>query len=222
MNTLNAQKRTPGIKLNAYRKDGKLPAVLYGHGFDSVPLLLLKSEFIKLIRNQGKGGLLDLKIDTEETHKVLLQDYQANPITQDFIHADLYRIRMDEKLRTTVQLVFLGESVAVKQGGILIKNYTEIEVECLPNDLVSEIAVDLSLLNNVHDSLKIEDIAVPSGVLVLVPKSEVVVTVAAQAVEEIPASTADLKAIEQAKIEELGKDKEKKEEAKDKEEKKGK
>lgn len=222
MNTLNAQKRTPGINLNTYRKDGKLPAVLYGHGFDSVPLLLLKSEFIKLIRNQGKGGLLDLKIDTEETHKVLLQDYQANPITQDFIHADLYRIRMDEKLRTTVQLVFLGESVAVKQGGILIKNYTEIEVECLPKDLVSEIAVDLSLLNNVHDSLKIEDIAVPSGVLVLVPKSEVVVTVAAQAVEEIPASTADLKAIEQAKIEELGKDKEKKEEAKKQEEKKGK
>ena len=221
MNILNAQKRTPGINLNVYRKEGKIPAVLYGHGFDSVQLLLLKSEFIKMIRNQGKGGLMDLKIDTEETHKVLLQDYQAHPITQDFIHADLYRIRMDEKLRTTVQLAFLGESPAVKQGGVLIKNYTEIEVECLPKDLVSEIEVDLSLLNNVHDSIKIEDLAFSPGVSVLAPKSEVIVTVADQAVEEIAVSTADEKAQEQAKIEELGKEKEK-EDTKAEGEKKGK
>ncbi|MFH1712770.1 MAG: 50S ribosomal protein L25, partial [Candidatus Jacksonbacteria bacterium] len=155
--------------------------------------------------------------------KVLWQDYQKEPVSQNFIHVDLYRIKMDEKLRTEITLKFVGEPPAIKMGGILIKSRDYLEVECLPKYLVSEIEVDLLSLAKVHDSLKISDIKVPEGIKVLDDLELMIASIAESAKEEEEVS----KEAEKEKISELGKteikegeEKEKAAESKEKKEKK--
>lgn len=220
---LKVQSRKSNIALNKYRREGKLPGVVYGHGVDSIPFLIDYNQFIKEIKRCGEGSLLDLEIDNQTPIKVLWQDYQKNPILQTFIHIDLYRIKMDEKLRTKITLKFVGEPPAMKAGGILIKSRDYLEAECLPKYLVPEIAVDLSSLAKVHDSLKISDIKVPEGIKILDDSELMIVSIAESAKEEEEVS----KEAEKAVISELGKteikegaEKEKGGESKEKEEKK--
>lgn len=197
---LHAIKRVPKQKIAQYRREGKIPAIIYGHGFESVPILLEGSEFTKTLQVHGEGGLLDITIEKDDPVKVILQDYQVHPVGGEFVHVDLYRIRMDEKLQTIVPLTFMGESPAVKEGGVLIKNYTEIKVECLPQDLVSDIPVDLSALAHVRDSIKVADLAIPTGITVLHSQNTVLLTIL-EATQEAVISIEE----EQEKIKELGK-----------------
>lgn len=196
---LYATKRVPQKNLNAYRRQGKIPAILYGHGFETVPLLLDANEFVKTVRAHGERGLLDLAIDGEEAIKVLFQDSQVHPVKREFIHVDLFCIRMDEKVQTEIPLIFVGESEGVKSGSVLIKNYAAVRVECLPSDLVSHISVDLSELKKVHDSIRIADITLPKGITVLIAKEEIVATLREEVKEEEAVSVE----VEKAKIEEL-------------------
>ena len=94
------------------------------------------------------------------------------------IHIDLYRVRMDEKLTTRLSLNFIGESSAVKTaGGVLMKNRDDIEIECLPQDLISEIDVDLSALAVIHSSIKVGDLALPAGIRAVDDANLIVATV---------------------------------------------
>ncbi|MFH1713206.1 MAG: 50S ribosomal protein L25 [Candidatus Jacksonbacteria bacterium] len=222
---LKVQSRKSNTKLKQCRREGKLPGVVYGHGVDSIPFLIDYNQFIQEIKRCGEGALLDLEIDNAEPFKVLWQDYQKEPVSQNFIHVDLYRIKMDEKLRTEITLKFVGEPPAIKTGGILIKSRDYLEVECLPKYLVSEIEVDLLSLAKVHDSLKISDIKVPKGIKVLDDSELMIASIAESAKEEEEVS----KEAEKEKISELGKteikegeEKEKAVESKKKEEKEGK
>lgn len=199
---LKAQTRQPQTKLNELRREGKLPAVLYGRGFESVPVLLDYTQFTKEIKKHGEGALLDLQIDKAKPFKALLQDSQKDPVRQDLIHLDLYRVRMDEKLTTQIVLKFIGEPPAVRVGGVVVKSRDHLEVECLPGDLVSDIEVDLSSLAEIHDSLEVADIAVPRGITVLDEKDLTVASIAAPVEEEEDVS----KEQEKAAIEELGKE----------------
>src|SRR3989338_3358005 len=147
---LIAQTRQAGEGLQNFRKAQKLPGVVYGHGFDSIPVVLNMLHFNTILREQGKGGLIDLKIDDAPPCKVLIHDYQIHPVKRTFIHVDFYRVRMDEKLRTEVPLVFIGEAPGVKEGGVLVKAREYVIVECLPNDLVSNIDIDLRVLKSIN------------------------------------------------------------------------
>jgi large subunit ribosomal protein L25 len=181
---LKAQIRQPQTKLNQFRKAGQLPAVVYGRGFESTPILLDYNQFIKEVKEQGKGSLIDLKIDEQKFFKVLLQDSQKDPVRQEFTHIDFYRIRMDEKLTTEIRLNFIGEVPALKAGGILVKSRDYLSVECLPGDLVSEIDVDLSCLKEIHNSIKVSDVAMPAGITVLDEPDLILVGISKQVEEE--------------------------------------
>lgn len=157
-----------GKKVEALRKQGKIPAVLYGHNVKPVNLVVDYPAFEKIYREAGESTLVDLVIDDKEPVKVLIQDHQLDPRTNQFIHVDLHQIRMDEKLHTDIILEFIGESPAVKgYGGILVTNLDHVEVECLPKDLVHEIKVDLSALKTFEDSIHISDIEIPAGITIL-------------------------------------------------------
>lgn len=172
-------------KVKKLRLENKIPAVVYGHGFATRNLTVDYLNFEKLYNSTEGSGLVDLEIDNGQPIKVLVQDFQLNPITSRFSHLDLRQVKMDEKIKTQVKLNFIGESPAVKESGAnLMKNLAEVPVECLPQDLVSEINVDLSVLKVIGNAIHIKDLAAPNGVKILSHANDVVASVNLVKVEE--------------------------------------
>lgn len=167
--TLSAEPReTLGKGVAALRNEGTIPGVVYGPGADNLNITLELRVFEKLYRAAGESSLVTLTVAGAPAVKVLIHDVQTDPVTGRALHVDLYRVNMKEKLTTHIPLVFTGESKAVKeQGGILVKNIDEVEVRCLPDNLVPEIAVKLDSLNDLEATLTIDDLVLPSGIELL-------------------------------------------------------
>jgi large subunit ribosomal protein L25 len=162
---LTAQKReVQGKKVKALRKQGKIPAVLYGHQIEPINLTIDMLPLEKTYAAAGESTLVDLTIGQGEPVKVLIHDVQFDHITNKITHADLYQVRMDEKISTEITLKFVGEAPAVKElSGILVTNIHSLKVECLPQYLVHEIEVDLSSLKTLEDAIHVKDIKIPEG-----------------------------------------------------------
>lgn len=165
--SLEANKREiTGKKSKTLRAKSYIPLVLYGHGFKPENIEVFKNTFIKAFHKAGSSNLVDLEIDKAKPIKVLIQDIQTDPLTDEIIHADLYRVRKDRKLRTQIPLHFRGKSPAVEdKEGNLITHKDSIEVEVLPDDLIDEIKVDISNLKTFDDSIKVSDLDIPSTIL---------------------------------------------------------
>lgn len=178
------------------REENKIPAVVYGHGLATRNLTLDYLAFEKLYHSTAGSGLVDLEVDNGQPIKVLVQDFQLDPFTSRFTHVDLRQVKMDEKIKTQVKLNFVGESPAVKESGAnLIKNLSEVPVECLPQDLVNEINVDLSVLKVVGNAIHVKDLVAPNGVKILSHANDVVASVTLVKIEEeapVAAAAADL------------------------------
>lgn len=171
-----------------------IPAVVYGVGSNSVSLTLNYEDFVKLYKEAGEASLVDLSIGSKNEGKILIHDIQYDPVTDRIIHVDLRRIDMNKAMTATVELRFTGESPAIKeQGGTLVHNIDEVEVTCLPQDLVSHIDVDLSILKTFDDAIKVKDLNVPAGITITSPHAEDLVVKAAPALTE-----EEIKAMEEA------------------------
>jgi large subunit ribosomal protein L25 len=180
------KRETEDKKANAYRKEGILPAVLYGgKNKESISVRVDEKEFAKIFRKAGESSLVSLDLGDKTARKVLIHGIEKHPVTGRFMHVDFFEVRMDEKLKTTVPLRFIGESLAVKQeGGNLVKTLQELEIECLPQDLPHDLTVDISALVKFHDSMRIRDIKLPAGVTTKMDSDEVIVLVEAPRSEE--------------------------------------
>jgi len=190
-----------GKKNKSLRKNGYLPAVLYGHKVQPLHLAVLKSEFLKVFSKAGFSSLIELKIDKTSPKKVLIREIQKDPISLEPIHIDFYQIKMTEKITTEVPLRFIGESKAVKEmDGTLITNKDTIKIECLPDMLVHNIDVDISVLNSFEDNIKVANLKIPEGIKVLDEPEEVVASVAPPRSEE---ELAELETPVEEKVEEV-------------------
>ena len=157
--TYNIEVEKRELKGEKLRESGKLPGVVYGAGTKSVSISLDPAKFVKLYQEAGMASLIDMKLDGKDDGKILIQDIQRDPVTERPLHVDLKRIDMNKTLRAFVALNYVGIAPAVKElGGILIKNLEEIEIECLPKDLVSEFDVDLVQLKTIEDTIKVGDL----------------------------------------------------------------
>ena len=149
-NLLEAQARTPGNKNDArrVRRDGKIPAVLYGAGKDTLSLTLDPRQVARILHSQtGHNTIFDLALNGGEKTKAMIVDWQYEPVKGSLLHIDLKRIAMDRKLRVQVPVALKGEPEGVKtQGGILEQVLREVEVECLPGDIPTSIEADVSEL----------------------------------------------------------------------------
>ncbi len=174
--SLVATKRTVKGKANAkLRQTGKLPAVLYGYNVATQDLEINQKDFGKVFKQAGESTLITLTVDGK-SQPVLIQEVQNHYLHGQPIHVDFYAVNMQEKLTATVPLVFVGESMAVKaSGGILVKNLSEVQVECLPGDLPHQIEVDISSLNSFDDAVHIKDLKVSDKVKILGNPDEMVV-----------------------------------------------
>lgn len=173
------------------RQESKIPAVLYGHGVNNVNLVVDYREFEKVYQAGGGKGLVNLEMEGAALVKVLVQAFQLDPLTSRFSHVDFRQVKMDEKIKTNVNLRFTGEAPAIKElGGIFVKSFSTVPVECLPQDLVSEINVDVSSLKEFGNVIHISDIAAPAGIKILAHAADVVATVTPPRAEEEVAPTA--------------------------------
>ena len=182
-----------GKKLRStVRRDGMIPAVLYGHSFEPQKLSLNAHDFTKIFDSAGHNTILDLKIEGGKDYNVLVHDVARDTVTDALIHADLYRVKMDEEIRTTVPLHFTGESTAVfQEGGSLLTNLEELEIETLPAKIPASIDVDISILDDFEKTITVADIAVPEGVKVLNDTEELVARI------EEPRSDEELAALDE-------------------------
>lgn len=162
---LQAQLRNVlGKMTKSLRNNGQIPAVVYGPGVENQNLTLDARAFEKLYRAAGESSLVQLVIEAQEPVNVLIHNVAREPLTGRAVHVDLYRVNMAEKLTTHIPLHFINESRAVKElAGILVKNVSEIEVRCLPENLVPEIDVSLESLAELESSIKMKDLILPKG-----------------------------------------------------------
>ncbi len=149
-NTLEAQAREAGTKNHArrVRREGKIPAVVYGAGKDSLPISVDPRHVLRILHSEtGHNTIFDLALSGGERTKAMIVDWQYEPIKGSLLHIDLKRIAMDKALKVSVPVFLKGEAAGVKQeGGILEHILREVEIECLPGDIPSHIDADVSEL----------------------------------------------------------------------------
>lgn len=180
------------------RRQGLVPAVLYGHGVKNINLSLDAIQLRKTLRQAGTSTLVDLVVDDRPAVKVLIHDIQYHPTKSSIVHIDFYQVKMTEKLQTDVELKLVGESPAVKElGGVLVRSLDKIKVECLPADLVPEIDVNIAVLKSFEDRIRVRDLNVPPGLTVLEQLDEVVASVTP------PRSEAELEALSEKVVEDV-------------------
>ena len=176
-----------GRKTDKGRKEGLVPAVVYGKGVDSKNIWVKLLDFKRLVKQSGESTVIDLRIDQKDRRSVLIYETQQDPINDNYIHIDFFQIRMDEKIETEVELEYVGEAPAVKAlGGVLVKNIDAVEVKCLPADLPGSIQVDISCLETFDDRITLKDLKLSEKIeLSIDPETVVALVVPPRSEEEI-------------------------------------
>lgn len=182
-----------GKKVNALRREGFIPAELYGHGVPNVHLSVSAKEFTKTYAAAGENTVITLLVGAEKL-PAIIHHVKRHYISGMPAHVDFYQVRMDEKITARVPIEFVGDSAAVREKGAVInKSMDEMEVEALPNDLPHKLVVHLSALDDLDKTIYVRDIPVPKGVAFLVEGDTAVVTATAPRVEEeVIAPVADI------------------------------
>lgn len=181
---LNSQVRENGETAKALRAAKTVPAVVYGHNQENVHVKVGNSDLLRAYRSAWKNHIIELVIN-EKKVDVLFHDVQFAPVSGDIIHVDFYVVVKGEKVHTSIPLSFTGISKAKTEEGAIIEELVkQIEVKCLPTDLVDSFNVDLSKLEHVGDNIKVSDLVISSKFEVLSPADEVVALAAKSKVEK--------------------------------------
>lgn len=169
------------------RKANRIPVIYYGKDIANHSFSVDYQEFRRVYNKGGKSTIIYFKNDKGEELAGLIHDIQYHPVTDMIIHIDCKAVNMGVTITAEVPLILEGTAPVVKeQNGVLIQNKDSIEIECLPKDLLHEILVDVSTLEDFHHSISVKDLKVPSGIKILDNEDITVVTVSAPraAIEE--------------------------------------
>jgi large subunit ribosomal protein L25 len=188
---VNARERGTKRQARRLRREGKIPAILYGPKVEPIALELNKKDFFTRVAGLEGSHLVRFKsVSTTLTDKVaLVKEMQYHPISGDVMHADFYEVDLTATIEVSVPLHFVGKAAGVVRGGILQPIVREIQVECLPLDIPEFFNVDVSALD-IGDSVHIEELRMPEGVTAVYDSNFALVTVATPTVEEEPTAAA--------------------------------
>jgi large subunit ribosomal protein L25 len=183
-NQIKAENRNViGKQVKGLRREGKVPAVVYGAGMQPTAIELQSREAERALARATGATLLDLELDGV-THKVLVREIQRHSIRRDLRHVDFLKVAMDQLIRAEVPIELLGEAPAVKTlGGVLVTVVQAIEVEALPADLPDRVTVSIEGLEKIDDRINVGDLKLSKGVRVLTSAEEVVARVIYQVAE---------------------------------------
>lgn len=174
-----------GKKVKQLRREGKLPAIIYGKGQDPLPILLDHKEATRILRDVSRASVLTINVEGDE-FTALVRDRQREVLSAEYIHVDFLAISLTEKVRTQVNVFIEGIAPAVEEYmGVVMTGLDSIDVEALPTDLPDSITVDISGLETIGDTILVRDLVLPQGVECLSEPDEMLVVIAAQAAEEI-------------------------------------
>ncbi len=193
--SLGAMVRTATGKnaVKQVRKDGFVPAILYGRARGPLALSVGRKDLLGALATGGRNVLIDLRVahnGNEETSTVMIAEIQRDHIRRDILHVDLHQISLTEKLEARVRIVLSGTPEGVASGGGILEHHLrEVVVRCLPTEIPDHLTLNVAALA-VGDSLHVRDLSVASGIEVLTPPEEVLVSVVAPKEEEVPAAEA--------------------------------
>jgi len=183
---LNAVRRDViGKHVKTLRREGKLPAVLYGYGVESTPIVMDLLETTKALASIGSSTMVTVDLDGN-MYNVLVRERQRDVILRTLLHVDFQTVSLTDTIRAQVSIV-LGKEDApavTNFGALLIFGVEILEVEALPQDLPDRIVVDVSGLEMIGDSIRVEDLDLPKNVEVMGDLSAMVVVASAPAIEE--------------------------------------
>ena len=175
-----------GKKVATLRRAGRLPGVVYGAGVTSQSISLDMHEFELLHRHTGRHAVLDLTVAGEaKAQPVLLQAIQEHPISRHPVHVDLLVVNLQEEMTVDVPVVAVGEAPAIdKLGGVLLHLHDAVVVRAKPDDLPSQIEIDISVLDSFEAVLHASDLRMPAGVTLVTDATEAIMRVQQPRVEE--------------------------------------
>ena len=163
------------------RAAGRIPAVLYGHDQETVPLSVDARDMTHALHTSaGFNVLVDLMVDGTE-HLVLPREVQQNHVKGQIVHVDFLAVSRTEKIQVDVEVITVGEAPGVKQGGVVDHHLRAVAVECFPQDVPEHLEADVSGLD-LGDTLHVSDLVAPSGVTILTSPDEAVLAVIIPAV----------------------------------------
>jgi len=175
-----------GKQVRALRREGKLPAVIYGHHLGALPISLDFHDASRALAGVAGSQLITVVIDGTNKQITLIREKQRDPITGRLLHVDFLAVSMTEKLRAMVRINLVGEAPAVKNfDAIMVTGQEEVEVESLPGDLPESIEVDLAVLKEIGDGIHVRDLPVLSGVEILTDPNEMIVLMTAPSVAPV-------------------------------------
>lgn len=181
-----AHREVTGKKVAYLRRDGRLPAVVYGRGLESSSVSVDAHELETLRRHAGPNTLVDLSVDGKAAAPVLISGVQLHRVTQKPLHVDLYVVRMTEELTVDVPLVAEGLSEAIETlGGTLLHVTEHVRVRALPDHLPQSIHYSITSLATFDDVIHVSDLVVPSDATLLTDPSDIVAKVLPPRVEEV-------------------------------------
>ena len=186
------------------RRQGLVPAVLYGPKIDAVPLTISVKELQNIYKASGSEHMvLSLIINNGGTQRktAMIKELQTAPATSDYLHVDFYEVALDQAIQVSVPVEVVGTSKGVERGGYLQVVRHDLEVSCLPTDVPSSITVDISDLD-IGDSIHVDEITVGDEVTLLYETNFTVITVVAPMAEEEEAEEEELEEGEEAEVSE--------------------
>lgn len=187
-----------GKQVKAVRNEGNVPAVIYGHGVDARALSVGLRTLTKVFSEAGSNKMVALSVDDGKPYNVMIQDVQTDSRNGQIIHADFYKVKMNEKIKAEIPLHFIGESTAVyKLEGSLIQGLTTVEVESLPANLPENIEVDITVLDDFDKTIHVSDLTIPANVELLTEETELVAKV------EPPRSDEEMEELEAPVVDEV-------------------
>jgi large subunit ribosomal protein L25 len=184
--TLQVQSRSKDTSPKNLLKSDIIPVEFYGKGVKNQSFQVDYQTFRKIFKTAGTNTVINIEVDGgKEKHDVLIYDLQYNPVKDTITHVDLINVRMDQEIHAKIPLEFTGVALAVKDlGGTLTPLMNQIEVKCLPKDLVQKIQVSIEPLLTFHDFVRVKDLNVPKTMTILHNLEDVVITVSPPKQEE--------------------------------------
>ncbi|NLM51297.1 MAG: 50S ribosomal protein L25/general stress protein Ctc [Firmicutes bacterium] len=191
---IQAQPRALSTKghLKQLRKAGLVPGIVYGKKEEPIPIAVDAKDINAILNTPtGVNTLVDLSIEGQEPTTVIMKELTRDIIVSErYLHVDFMRISLTEKLELEIPIVLVGESVGVKEGGVLQQTLREVTLKCLPTNIPEQIELDISELQ-VGESLTVADLSVPEDMEIVTDLDEVVVTVVAPQAAETEAEEAE-------------------------------
>jgi large subunit ribosomal protein L25 len=175
---LRAETRTLfGRKAKRLRREGLIPATLYGPKTEAISLQVPERELTRILDQAGTNRLIALLVDDgDKRRSILARDVQRDVITQSLLHVDLYEVVMTEKITADIPIALIGESPGVsKKEGLLVRGLDSVQVHCLPDHLLQNVEVDISVLEEKDQAILVQDLVLGEGIEILTNPDEVVV-----------------------------------------------